>query len=187
MACDPEHGMCNKDEVAHEVYCTCEAYYECGASECRQCTAKPTASPTVPTNAPTSAPTDAPTIWEFFGEGVPGDDQVSGTVVAASAAGGLSVLLILLIVGLSICAALVVLFVLFGGTGLLLWKRTAMKLDHHAADFEGELVQMHSVPQGRETVGPGDAAVIMGSSVQRQENPIVVKKMISVSSFTSGI
>jgi hypothetical protein len=85
------------------------------------------------------------------------------------------VLAIIAIVVAAIVAVVVVLVILTGGTGLLIWKRTAMKLDNHAANFEGELVETQSVPMGVEVDAPSSAL---------QENPINMKKMAS---FHGGV
>jgi len=82
------------------------------------------------------------------------------------------VLAIIAIIVAAIVAVVVVLVILTGGTGLLIWKRTAMKLDNHASNFEGELVETQSVPMGVEVEAPNSGL---------QDNPINMRKMSSMS------
>jgi hypothetical protein len=112
---------------------------------------------------------------EAFTEGEDSTDaNERAAVIKASAGGaaaGLGVLAIIAIIVAAIIAAVIVtLIVLGGGTGLLIWKRTAMKLDSHASDFEGELVEMNSVPMGVEIEAPIDAD--QAGSTKMMSNPM---------------
>merc|ERR1712216_642109 len=107
-----------------------------------------------PTTEPTSAPTAAPSDWSFFSAGIMSDADKQ---TVAAVGGGLSALAIVGIVIAAIAAVVLLILLLTGaGTGIMIWKKTAMKLDSHASNFEGELVEWNGVPMGVEVEAPVD-------------------------------
>ena len=149
-------------------------------------TAEPSAAPTIsPTSAPSTSPTTVPTYWELLNAGDSAQEDFAGLSSQEKAAVGASIgsLLVILIIVAVVAAAVVVLVALATGTGLFIRHKKMQKLDDHT--FEGELVQIASVPLGMEVEAPSWANT--NELVQQEQKDAFEARGFASESFASAV